>query len=153
MPNRSELSERRSLPLYASRNVPGVAVYFYLLSEIRYGLSQTGFFSQSPTTIIPSALPPGSTISSSISEASRHIPSPSPSTSPEIANAASSGSTTANARSSSSTLPKLSSQGNIVAGAVARTSVGFVLNPITVLKSRYEVRASSSFKPTTNHAD
>ncbi|KAG7562877.1 hypothetical protein FFLO_01706 [Filobasidium floriforme] len=121
-----------------ARNVPGVAVYFYLLSEIRYGLSQTGFFSQSPTTLIPSALPPGSTISSSISEASRHIPSPSPSSSPEIANAASSAATTANARSSSSTLPKLSSQGNIVAGAVARTSVGFVLNPITVLKSRYE---------------
>ena len=27
-----------------------------------------------------------------------------------------------------------------MAGAVARTSVGFVLNPFTVLKSRYEVR-------------
>ena len=112
-------------------------MYFYLLSEIRYGLSHTGFFSQSPTSVIPSVLPPGATISTSIQEASRHVPSPSPSSSPEIADAA--GSNTINARSSSSTLPKLSSQGNIVAGAVARTSVGFVLNPITVVKSRYEV--------------
>ncbi|KAK4689193.1 solute carrier family 25, member 38, partial [Tremellales sp. Uapishka_1] len=38
----------------------------------------------------------------------------------------------------STTLLKLSSQGNLIAGAVARTSVGFVLNPITVLKARYE---------------
>jgi solute carrier family 25 protein 38 len=38
-----------------------------------------------------------------------------------------------------SALTKLSSGGNLVAGAVARTSVGFVLNPITVIKARYEV--------------
>lgn len=41
--------------------------------------------------------------------------------------------------SSRSALVRLSSQGNLVAGAIARTSVGFVLNPITVLKARYEV--------------
>lgn len=41
--------------------------------------------------------------------------------------------------SSQSALVRLSSQGNLVAGAIARTSVGFVLNPITVLKARYEV--------------
>lgn len=35
-------------------------------------------------------------------------------------------------------LSKLSAGGNLVAGAVARTSVGFVLNPITILKARYE---------------
>lgn len=39
-------------------------------------------------------------------------------------------------------LSKLSASGNLVAGAVARTSVGFVLNPITILKARYE---SSSY--------
>lgn len=42
-------------------------------------------------------------------------------------------------RPMTSALPKLNSQGNLVAGAVARTSVGLVLNPFTVLKSRYEV--------------
>ena len=39
-----------------------------------------------------------------------------------------------------STLPKLTSQGNLVAGAVTRVSVGFMLNPFSVLKARYEVR-------------
>ena len=37
------------------------------------------------------------------------------------------------------TLPKLTSQGNLIAGATARVAVGFVLNPFTVLKARYEV--------------
>lgn len=45
--------------------------------------------------------------------------------------------------SHSSTLPKLSSQGNLLSGAVARVAVGFVLNPFTVLKARYEVHTSS----------
>lgn len=40
---------------------------------------------------------------------------------------------------SGSVLPKLNSQGNLVAGAVARVSVGFLLNPLSVLKARYEV--------------
>lgn len=39
-----------------------------------------------------------------------------------------------------STLPKLSSQGNLLAGAATRVAVGFILNPVTVLKARYEVR-------------
>jgi hypothetical protein len=38
-----------------------------------------------------------------------------------------------------SALVKLSVPGNLMAGAIARTSVGFILNPITVLKARYEV--------------
>lgn len=38
-----------------------------------------------------------------------------------------------------SVLPKLSSQGNLLAGALARTTVGFVMNPFTILKARYEV--------------
>src|ERR1700761_5330582 len=38
-----------------------------------------------------------------------------------------------------SVLPKLSSQGNLLAGATMRVAVGFMLNPISVLKARYEV--------------
>ncbi|EGO01482.1 hypothetical protein SERLA73DRAFT_150684 [Serpula lacrymans var. lacrymans S7.3] len=38
----------------------------------------------------------------------------------------------------SSVLPKLSSQGNLLAGATARVGVGFLLNPFSVLKARYE---------------
>ncbi|THG98600.1 hypothetical protein EW026_g3602 [Hermanssonia centrifuga] len=37
-----------------------------------------------------------------------------------------------------STLPKLTSQGNLLAGATARVTVGFILNPFSVLKARYE---------------
>lgn len=40
----------------------------------------------------------------------------------------------------SSVLPKLTFQGNLIAGATARVSVGFLLNPMSVLKARYEVR-------------
>jgi len=46
--------------------------------------------------------------------------------------------TSHNGASNTSTLPKLSNEGNLVAGAVARTSVGFLLNPFSVLKARYE---------------
>ncbi|KAJ7067840.1 solute carrier family 25 member 38 [Mycena amicta] len=38
----------------------------------------------------------------------------------------------------SSVLPKLSSQGNLLAGATTRVAVGFLLNPFSVLKARYE---------------
>ncbi|KAI0959225.1 hypothetical protein AcW1_004112 [Taiwanofungus camphoratus] len=37
-----------------------------------------------------------------------------------------------------SVLPKLTSQGNLLAGATTRVAVGILLNPITVLKARYE---------------
>ncbi|WVF67493.1 hypothetical protein IAT40_002249 [Kwoniella sp. CBS 6097] len=47
----------------------------------------------------------------------------------------SSGSTPARSKSA---LTKLSSGGNLMAGAIARTSVGFVLSPITVVKARFE---------------
>jgi solute carrier family 25 protein 38 len=78
--------------------MPGVALYFYMLSSIRAELSRLPAFS---------------------------IPLPSdPNTKRRSA------------------LSKLSASGNLVAGAVARTSVGFVLNPITILKARYE---SSSY--------
>lgn len=39
----------------------------------------------------------------------------------------------------SSVLPKLSAQGNLLAGAAARVTVGFILNPFSVLKARFEV--------------
>ena len=50
----------------------------------------------------------------------------------------------------SSALPKLSSQGNLIAGAVARISVGLVLNPFSVLKARYEV-CLCAFLRSCNH--
>ncbi|KAI0751651.1 solute carrier family 25 member 38 [Daedaleopsis nitida] len=39
---------------------------------------------------------------------------------------------------STSTLPKLTAQGNLIAGALTRVSVGLVLNPFSVIKARYE---------------
>lgn len=41
--------------------------------------------------------------------------------------------------SSNSVLPKLSSPGNLLAGAATRVTIGFVLNPFSVLKARFEV--------------
>ena len=41
---------------------------------------------------------------------------------------------------SGSVLPSLTSQGNLLAGATARVAIGFLLNPFSVLKARYEVR-------------
>ena len=38
------------------------------------------------------------------------------------------------------TLVKLTPTGNLVAGAMARTAIGFVVNPLTVVKARFEVR-------------
>lgn len=43
-------------------------------------------------------------------------------------------------------LAQLSPTGNLLAGAVARTSVGFVLNPITILKARFESNAYSQYR-------
>lgn len=47
-----------------------------------------------------------------------------------------------------STLPRLSATGNLIAGATTRVGVGFLLNPFSVLKARYEV---CSLKPPTTH--
>ena len=41
---------------------------------------------------------------------------------------------------STSTLPKLTAQGNLIAGAFTRVTVGLLLNPVSVIKARYEVR-------------
>jgi len=51
-----------------------------------------------------------------------------------VANPSSSGSS----NSSGSVLPKLAGHGNVIAGAITRVSVGFMLNPFSVLKTRYE---------------
>lgn len=39
-----------------------------------------------------------------------------------------------------SVLPEITMQGNLIAGATLRVVVGFLLNPFSVLKARYEVR-------------
>ncbi|ODN83624.1 hypothetical protein L202_01726 [Cryptococcus amylolentus CBS 6039] len=46
---------------------------------------------------------------------------------------------------SRSAIVKLSSGGNLLAGAVGRTSVGFVLSPITVVKARFESSRYSDY--------
>lgn len=46
----------------------------------------------------------------------------------------------------SSTLAKLSTTGNLLTGAVARVTVGFILSPVTVVKARFE---SSNFSAST----
>lgn len=75
------------------RNIPGVALYFTGLSQLRTVMATAPYFASMRTS------QPGS---------------------------------------HGSTLPKLSSQGNLIAGAVTRVSVGLVLNPFSVLKARYE---------------
>lgn len=55
------------------------------------------------------------------------------------------GPSTASGSTARSALVRLSMQGNLLAGAIARTSVGFVLNPITVLKARYESNRYSEY--------
>lgn len=50
------------------------------------------------------------------------------------------------ASAGSSTLAKLSTTGNLLTGAVARVSVGFILSPVTVVKARFE---SSNFSAAT----
>jgi len=37
-----------------------------------------------------------------------------------------------------SVLPKLSAQGNLISGAATRVGIGFFLNPVSVLKARFE---------------
>ncbi|KAL1688923.1 solute carrier family 25 member 38 [Schizophyllum commune] len=49
-------------------------------------------------------------------------------------------------RKRTSVLPKLTPAGNLLAGATARVAVGFVLNPFSVLKARFE----SSTHPTSH---
>ncbi|KAG9289463.1 hypothetical protein G9A89_008024 [Geosiphon pyriformis] len=78
------------------RNVPGSALYFFTLSEIRYMFAKRQQMNFEYTT--KNAL----------------------------------------SNSSVSSLPTLSSGQNMIAGMVARSTVGFVMMPITVIKVRYE---------------
>lgn len=89
-------------PCLPNSNVPGVALYFYSVSELRRLFS---------TSAIPYLSQPTRTYS-----------------------ATSSG--------QASTMAKLTPAGNIVTGAVARTVIGFILCPVTVVKARFEVSRS-----------
>lgn len=83
------------------RNVPGVALYFYSVTELRRQLATQPVKYLSVAQSSPTA--------------------------------------TAN------TPAKPTSTGNLLAGAFARVTVGFILCPITVVKARFEVSASASY--------
>lgn len=100
---------RGTVPTVA-RNVPGVALYFYSVSEIRALVSRA----EIPYLAISNSAPP---------------PSSSPSTS---------SSSSPSSSSSGSTLARLTITGNLLSGAIARVSVGFLLSPITIVKARFE---------------
>ena len=46
-----------------------------------------------------------------------------------------------------SVLPVLTNSGNLLAGATTRVAIGFILNPFSVLKARYEVCKSFHILP------
>ncbi|WVN86208.1 uncharacterized protein L203_101369 [Cryptococcus depauperatus CBS 7841] len=99
------------------RNVPGVAIYFYSLSAIRNHLSQIPYFAITVPVLDQEGNP---FVSLRTSEMKREA-------------------------STRSAIVKLSSVGNLLAGAVGRTSVGFVLSPITVVKARFESNRYSNY--------
>jgi solute carrier family 25 protein 38 len=83
-------------------NVPGIALYFTSLSQVRGIMATSPIFTAAQKR-----------------ESGRH----------------------------SSVLPVLTSSGNLLAGVTTRVAVGFVLNPFSVLKARYEVRTLSARSP------
>ncbi len=86
------------------RNVPGVALYFYSVSELRAIVQASGF----PILALPASTPSAL------------------------------GTDGKRGGTSSSALARLSTAGNLVTGAAARVSVGFLLSPITVVKAKME---------------
>lgn len=85
------------------RNVPGVALYYTSLQQVRYTFA----------AVFPWAV--------------------------------ASQKTTQAANGKVSTLPVLSHGGNMAAGALTRTAIGLVLNPLTIVKARFEVRVPIAF--------
>ncbi|OAV96537.1 hypothetical protein PTTG_00984 [Puccinia triticina 1-1 BBBD Race 1] len=81
------------------RNVPGIAVYFFGLAQLRTSMSSLSLFAQQEPPTPLGLLPP---------------------------------------RPTTNILPTLTPTGDFFAGVLARTSVGFVLMPITVVKTRFE---------------
>lgn len=79
-----------------ARNVPGVALYYTSLQQVRYTFA----------AVFPWAV--------------------------------ASQKTTQAANGKVSTLPVLSHGGNMAAGALTRTAIGLVLNPLTIVKARFE---------------
>lgn len=57
---------------------------------------------------------------------------------PDVATLATAVTNDSRAKSSSSALPKLGNLANLTTGALARVAAGFIMNPVTVLKVRYE---------------
>ncbi|KAI9637615.1 mitochondrial carrier domain-containing protein [Dioszegia hungarica] len=105
------------------RNVPGVAMYFYSLSAIRGYLTTIPFFA------IPLTQPTGQPPTAVAALPASSVPAAAP-ISP----------------ASNTALVKLSPQGNLIAGAIGRTGVGFILNPVTVLKARFESGQYKEYK-------
>ncbi|KIK55346.1 hypothetical protein GYMLUDRAFT_47905 [Collybiopsis luxurians FD-317 M1] len=79
------------------RNVPGVALYMTSLTQLRFLMASSNYFTV-------------------------------PITSDRAANPTHAG----------SVLPKLTNTGNLLAGATTRVAVGLLMNPLTVLKARFE---------------
>jgi solute carrier family 25 protein 38 len=95
--------------IHDDRNVPGIAVYFFGLAQLRTSMSSLTIFNQPPP-------PPLQPLPTTVQDHPDTL------------------------------LPTLSPTGDFLAGVVARTSVGFVLMPITVVKTRFEVKT-----PQPNH--
>lgn len=90
-----EYEDEMLTSIMISRNVPGVAMYFYSVSEVR------ALFSRAEVPYL------------SFSSDQKD-------------------------KNKTGTLARLTVTGNLVAGAMARVVVGFILSPVTIVKARFE---------------